>query len=125
VDFEDLIPEDGLQLTIVEDDQVDRIEKKLDDVLADRNPSIDFGEDIPDEDLDPVYATIHFYYNDPDSMARFRRVMKVEQIYFALQSFDNWMRGQIKHCDEPPNAFEIREEFHKFLDHRGIDIWEE
>jgi hypothetical protein len=42
-----------------------------------------------DMDVEPVYASHHFYYNDPDSMRRYREHNQAEDVKLALWNFIN------------------------------------
>jgi hypothetical protein len=53
-------------------------------------------DDIPD-DHEPVYATLHFYYDDPDSMRRFRECNQAADVKSALWKYDRWLRDQLKY----------------------------
>jgi len=87
--------------------------------------------------VDPLYATLHFYYNDPDSMARFRRMQKVDGLYTAVQEFDNWLRNRIKYNPDAPDdplyipddgidyLIIAREQLAMRLADYDINIWED
>lgn len=52
---------------------------------------------------------------------------KREEIRWALQEFDNWLRSQTKHQDEEdwPSAADVRYMLWQILDSRNIDLWED
>jgi hypothetical protein len=49
-------------------------------------------ENILPEDLEPVYATLHFYYNDPDSMGRLQACHDAPKVLQAVEDFERWLR---------------------------------
>ena len=75
------------------------------------------------EDMEPVYATLHFYYNDPESMRRFRKMQQVDDYAGVLFEFDQWLRSKIKY-GEHDEYQPVRDEFWKFCEHYGIDPME-
>jgi len=77
------------------------------------------------EDYDPVYATLHFYYNDPDSMRRMRECLDAPKWKSAVWDFDQWLRSEIKYHGAGEDAQTIRDHLHVLFDEQGIDIWEE
>ena len=82
------------------------------------------SEMMDEEDMEPVYATLHFYYNDPESMSRFHRIQQVDDAFAVLFDFDMWLRGRIKYADND-ELCQIREEFWKICNDYGISPWEE
>ena len=76
------------------------------------------------EAMEPVYATLHFYHNDPESMRRFRKIQKVDDFSGVLFEFDQWLRSEIKY-HEHEEYQPVRDEFWKFCEHYGIDPWED
>ena len=91
----------------------------------------------PPDDLEPVYATLHFYYNDPDSMRRMRECLDAPKWKSAVQEFDRWMRNRIKYnpdsetdplyiSEEGIVWLEIaREQLNMRLEDYGINIWDD
>ena len=99
----------------------------------------------PNEALDyePVYATLHFYYNDPDSMRRFRLCNQAEDLKLVLWGLDRWLRCETKYgiTDEfmrsvmRTNDTErevaedalvaVRKELHRICNDYGIDLTED
>ena len=67
--------------------------------LEERERRIEELEKERDDELDmtPVYATLHFYYDDPDSMRRYKRCNDAETVCIALSEYDNWLRNRIKY----------------------------
>ena len=76
-------------------------------------------------DYEPVYATLHFYYNDPDSMRRMRECLDAPKWKSAVREFDQWIRGLVKYGEVTVNEESIRERFHVIFGEHGIDIWED
>ena len=54
------------------------------------------SDELP-EDLEPVYATFHFYYNDPESMRRMRECIDAPKVQAALYEYAGWLRNKIKY----------------------------
>jgi len=91
----------------------------------------------PLDDLEPVYATLHFYYNDPDSMRRMRECLDAPKWKSAVQEFDQWMRNRLKYNPDSETAplyiseegivwLEIaREQLNMRLEDYGINIWDD
>ena len=52
--------------------------------------------DLP-ADHEPVYATLHFYYDDQDSMERFRVCNQAEDVKNALHDYARWLHDKIKY----------------------------
>jgi len=44
------------------------------------------------DDYEPVYATLHFYYSDPDSMARYKACNEALDVLRAVEDFERWLR---------------------------------
>ena len=82
------------------------------------------SEDYCAEDMEPVYATLHFYHNDPESMRRFRKIQQVDDYAGALFEFDQWLRTQIKYAEHDEYQ-PVRDEFWKFCEYYGIDPMED
>jgi len=92
--------------------------------------------DIENIGPEPVYATLSFYESDPESMAMFHRMLKVDGLYSAVQEFDNWLRNRIKYNPDPGNPLHIpddgidyliiaREQLAMRLADYDINIWED
>ena len=80
--------------------------------------------------FEPVYATLHFYYNDPDSMRRMRECLDAPKWKSAVQEFDQWMRARIKYGADGTGAGGpidevIRSHLHTIFGEHGIDIWDD
>ena len=88
-----------------------------------RITTVDFDDIAPE----PPFATLHFYADDPESMARLNRYLKADEVLWALQEFDQWLRGHTKHtdADKMPDAVDIRETLHQCFEDRGLNVWEE
>ena len=78
---------------------------------------------------EPVYATLHFYYGDDDSMRRFRLCNEAEDVRLAIWVFNQWLWDEIKYEDDDSVRREILEEVRTQLlnvfEERGLDIHEE
>ena len=87
----------------------------------------DEERDYEDMDMTPVYATLHFYYDDPDSMRRMKECMDAPNVRSLLFDYDQWLRDQIKYHERPDEAGlqAARDMLWKIADENGIDIWEE
>jgi len=83
------------------------------------------SNDHKPHDIEPVYATLHFYYNDTDSMRRMRECLDAPKWKSAVQEFDQWIRGLVKYGEVTVNEESIRERFHTIFGEHGIDIWED
>lgn len=44
-------------------------------------------------DEEPVYATLHFYYYDPDSMRRLQECLQAPDVLLAVEEFEKWIDG--------------------------------
>ena len=53
----------------------------------------------PPDDMEPVYATLHFYYDNPESMRRFRACNQAEDVRSAIREYDNELRRRWKYGD--------------------------
>ena len=93
------------------------------DILCEQCMS-SMGVPFVDDDTEPVYATLHFYYNDQESMRRFRKIQRVDDFSGVLFEFDQWLRYQIKYA-EYDEYQPVRDEFWKFCEHYGVDPWED
>lgn len=81
----------------------------------DKSQSNDHNMLSEEEHMEPVYATLHFYYDDPDSMERFQHCIEADKVRFAIQSYANWLRNKIKYeysYDDP----KLTEAWHKLFD---------
>jgi len=81
--------------------------------------------DDEERDLEPVYATLHFYYNDPDSMRRMKECLDAPKWKSAVWEFDNWLRSRIKYGDGGVADEVIRAHLHTIFGEYGIDIWDD
>ena len=70
--------------------------------MTDNNSTPIDHKTLSEEDLEPVYASLHFYYNDPDSMERFELCNNAHRYYSAIDEYARWLRSQVKHYDNPP-----------------------
>ena len=50
-----------------------------------------------DMDVELVYATLHFYHGNPESMRRFREVNQAADVKAVLCEYDRWLRDQLKY----------------------------
>ena len=82
------------------------------------------GEEDPPDDMEPVYATLHFYYDNPDSMRRFRKMQQIDDYAGVLFELDQWLRNKIKY-EEHEEYQPARDEFWKFCEYYGIDPMED
>ena len=85
--------------------------------------------DIEDIDMDPVYATLHFYYNDPDSMFRYKQCMQAPNVYSAVYDYVEWLHNKTKHCGDEDNKQQLEEAWNKLFEYfsdLGVDVpgWE-
>ena len=62
-----------------------------------------------DEKLSPVYATLHFYHDDPDSMRRYRVCNQAEDALMALREFDNELRRRWKYGEEAAQMMTVEQ----------------
>ena len=53
-----------------------------------------------DEKSSPVYATLHFYYDDPDSMKRFELCNQAKDFKDAIRDFDTELRRRWKYGEK-------------------------
>ena len=80
---------------------------------------------------EPPFVTIHFYANDPDSMQTLRRYLNADEVLWAVQEFDQWLRARIKYqCEGKDDSIltelgRVRETLWDCFTHRGLSIWEE
>jgi hypothetical protein len=74
-------------------------------------------------DFEPVYATLHFYYNDPDSMRRFRLCNQAEDLKLAMFEFDWWLRNRIKYNDSAIDEQRISEDGIEWLQIARDQLW--
>jgi len=89
------------------------------------DPARDWYDFEPPDDIEPVYATLHFYHNDPDSMRRMRECLDAPKWKSAVQEFDQWLRNEIKHHEAGEDAQTIRDYLHVLFNEHGIDIWDD
>ena len=57
------------------------------------------------DDYEPVYATLHFYYDDPDSMARYKACNEALDVLRAVEDFERWIRNTIQQSDTSDSIF--------------------
>ena len=77
-------------------------------------------------DLSPVYATLHFYYDDPDSMKRMQVCLEAQDVLCAIEDFERWLRNTIDSGWREVPLESVRDRlFSCFLDN-GVTIpgWE-
>ena len=77
---------------------------------------------LEDITIEPVYATHHFYANDPDSMRRYKIHNDAETVLSAVWAFAEWLRQQIKY--ENKQYYHVREALYSAFESRGVS-WEE
>ena len=81
--------------------------------------------DLTDEDLEPVYATLHFYHDDPESMRRFRECLDAPDVKAAVRDFHEWLRRQ-SDSENAEYAYaidQVRERLFEVFNDRGLDPW--
>ena len=94
------------------------------------------SNDHKPHDIEPVYATLHFYHNDPDSMRRFRLCNQAEGMKLVLWELDQWLRNKIKYndADLPERQVSeeglvllqiVRDQLNDQCEDYGIDIWDD
>ena len=69
------------------------------DVGAANHHSMSSDNGLTDMDYEPVYCTLHFYYDDPDSMRRLDECMRAPDVRAVLFAFDQWLRNEIKYME--------------------------
>jgi hypothetical protein len=125
--------------TSVSDDNYGQFEQPVVDVERIASQTIDEKQittvDFDDIAPEPPFATLRFYADDPESMARLDRCLKSDKVLWAVQAFDEWLRGLIKYgavgFQDPNNVkpevvFElVRTSLHECFMDRGLDVWEE
>jgi ATP sulfurylase len=78
-----------------------------------------------DNGIEPVYASLHFYYDDPDSMRRFRECNQAADVKLALWAFDTELRRRWKYGKESEQGMtvaEVRSLLWETLNERGINL---
>ena len=80
-----------------------------------------------DDETEPVYASLHFYYNDPDSMRRFMECMSAPDMKEVLFQFSQWLRGQIRYAErgDEDTLVEVYDKFWNYCESCNVDPWEE
>lgn len=76
---------------------------------------------MSDHEVLPVYATLHFYYGDPDSMRRYRLCNNAEYMMIALYELDRWLRNEIKYNDKEELSA-ARDQLMDLCDEYEIDL---
>jgi len=77
---------------------------------------------------EPVYATLHFYHDDPDSMRRLRECLDAPNVKSALWDFDQELRRRWKYGEESDQLMtveQVRGLLCKTLAENGINLWED
>ena len=80
------------------------------------------SDQFPD-DYEPVYATFHFYHNDPDSMQRMRECLDAPRVKAAVRELEEWLKRQ-SDSENPEYAYAIdmaREKLFDIFNARGLD----
>lgn len=74
-------------------------------------------------DDQPVYATLYFYYDNPDSMRRLDECMRAPDVRSVLYRFDNWLRDQIKYMDreDEDTLQDVRDRLYEICSEYQID----
>ena len=62
-----------------------------------------------DDKPSPVYATLHFYYNDPDSMRRFRECNQAADVKLAIWEFDQKLRTRWRYGEEDQQTMLVKD----------------
>ena len=85
-----------------------------------QNPGLSSDDDA----MSPVYATLHFYYDDPDSMRRFRECNQAADVKCAIRQFDQWLRDQVKHYDreDVETLQEVRDQLWRAFGEYGVNL---
>ena len=75
-------------------------------------------------DVELVYATLHFYHDDPESMRRFRECNQAADVKAALREYDRWLRDQVKYHerDDAEGLRAARQKLRFVLGDYGIDL---
>jgi len=75
---------------------------------------------------EPPFVTIHFYANDPDSMQTLRRYLNADDVLWAVQEFDQWLRARVKYSEDRREELQdARLVLHQCFEDRGLNVWEE
>ena len=53
------------------------------------------------DDMELVYASLHFYYNDSDSMSRFQQCMDAPRVLRAVEDFERKIHEILKYAKDP------------------------
>jgi hypothetical protein len=78
--------------------------------------------------MEPVYATMHFYYNDEDSMSRYRACNQALDVRAALREFDNALRSIEKYGGDEKQIIpvtKVRAMLYGELKYYGINLDED
>jgi hypothetical protein len=86
--------------------------------------------DIEDIDMEPVYATLHFYYDNPDSMRRFKLCNEAETVRLALWDFKEWLHSEFKWGEDEHHLRsdileEVYQKLYQVFDGYGLNLDEE
>ena len=113
-----------------------RIEELEGDLFTVLDDNTELSNDHKPHDIEPVYATLHFYHNDADSMRRFRLCNQAEGMKLVLWELDQWLRNKIKYndADLPERQVSeeglvllqiVRDQLNDQCEDYGIDIWDD
>ena len=96
------------------------------DILCEQCMS-SMGVPFVEDDTEPVYATLHFYFDDPYSMFRFKMCNQAQSVRNVLFDFDEWLRSQVKYAEreDSDTLQEVRDKLWELFDDEGIDLWED
>ena len=78
------------------------------------------GVDFEDIDISPVYATLHFYYDDPDSMERFKQCNEARDVLLAVGDFERWLKDSRDW--EGVTLCSVRDKLFQFFDDYGVRV---
>ena len=79
-----------------------------------------------DMDVELVYATLHFYHGNPESMRRFREVNQAPAVRAALQDYEEWLRREIGVLEGDVGAAlsNVRDQLFSIFKDHGVQVWE-
>jgi hypothetical protein len=87
------------------DQLADDLEKIKDELSDYHSISSDTGDTMPDYITEgpsgAVYATLHFYYYDPDSMRRLQECLQAPDVLLAVAEFEQWLYQNVELAGMP------------------------
>ena len=83
-----------------------------------------------DMDMEPVYATLHFYHDDPDSMRRYRECNQAGEVRDAVGEYAQWLHAKVKYGGDEDGHSQLTEAWNEWFAvfrGRGLPVpgWEE